>query len=292
MITARVLLIACFISRNFSWSASSSSRRQFNRWGRLDRTWTPLPLEAAAWLCFAGRFEALRKNGSPNYQDHRRPPAQSQEPHPGDSAGEIGRDHRDERFREILAGLRHPVCRGAAPLRGEPVGLRAAISRPDAEARRGFHRGPFAGDRHRAAQLVGEPAFDHRHDDGDLRLSAAALLVRRPAARSETGEPYLQVVAAADRGSNPGLSAGDPGHAARADRARGGGGVPRRAGKAQARGLCAGAGGWRNRGVERADAAGQAPAGAGARHRGGGGLGSIMRDGVRTRASPIRWIRR
>jgi len=36
-------------------------------------------------------------------------------------------------------GLRHPLCRGAAPLRGVPVGLRPAVFGTHGQARRGVH---------------------------------------------------------------------------------------------------------------------------------------------------------
>ena len=158
---------------------------------------------ACALVCGLNNVEEM---ASSDYQDHRCAPAQSQEPHAGDSAGEAGRDHGDERLGKVLARLRHALRRGPAPLRRESVGLRAAVSRPDAEAGRGFHRGALAGHRHRAAHLRRQSALDHRHDDGNLRLPAPALLVRRPAARSGDRRAHLQAHAAADRRSDPRLS--------------------------------------------------------------------------------------
>ena len=44
--------------------------------------------------------------------------------------------YRRQRFGQEFAGLRYALCRGTAALRRKPVGLRPAISRPNAEAGR------------------------------------------------------------------------------------------------------------------------------------------------------------
>ena len=49
-----------------------------------------------------------------------------------------------------LARLRHALRRGPAPLRRVALGLRAAVPRPDGEARRRVDRGALAGDLDRA----------------------------------------------------------------------------------------------------------------------------------------------
>jgi excinuclease ABC subunit A len=75
-------------------------------------------------------------------------------------------------FGQILAGLRHHLRRGPAPLRRIAVGLRAPVSRTAGQARRRLHRGPVAGHRHRAE--IGQPqsALERRHHHRDLRLPA------------------------------------------------------------------------------------------------------------------------
>ncbi len=70
---------------------------------------------------------------------------------------------------------------GPAPLRREPVGLRAAVPGDDAEAGRRPHRRPVAGHLHRAEDHVQEPALHRRHRHRDLRLPAAAVCARRRA---------------------------------------------------------------------------------------------------------------
>ena len=50
------------------------------------------------------------------------------------------------RLRQELAGLRHDLRRGAAPLCRVALGLRPPVPRPDGEAGRRLHRGPLAGD--------------------------------------------------------------------------------------------------------------------------------------------------
>ena len=68
---------------------------------------------------------------------------------------------------------------GPAPLRREPVGLRAPVPGDDAEAGRRPHRRPVAGHLHRAEDDLEEPALHRRHGDGDLRLPAPAVRARR-----------------------------------------------------------------------------------------------------------------
>ena len=58
--------------------------------------------------------------------------------------------HRPVRLRQILARLRHHLCRGPAPLRRVAVGLRAAVPGDDAEAGRRPDRRPVARHLHRA----------------------------------------------------------------------------------------------------------------------------------------------
>jgi excinuclease ABC subunit A len=82
---------------------------------------------------------------------------------------------------QVLARLRHDLCRGPAPLCRKPVGLCAAVSRDDAEARCRPDRRAVAGHFHRAEDHQPQPALDRRHRDRDLRLHAAAVRPRRRA---------------------------------------------------------------------------------------------------------------
>ena len=54
------------------------------------------------------------------------------------------RVHRPVRLGQVLAGVRHHLRRGSAPLRGVAVGLRPAVPRSDGQARRRLHRGSVA----------------------------------------------------------------------------------------------------------------------------------------------------
>jgi UDP-glucose 4-epimerase len=66
------------------------------------------------------------RRAHPQPEEHRHRPA----------ARAAGGDHRPVGLGQELAGLRHAVCGGPAPLRGIAVGLRAAVPATDGEARR------------------------------------------------------------------------------------------------------------------------------------------------------------
>ena len=80
-----------------------------------------------------------------------------------------------ERVGQEFAGLRHPLCRGAAALRRKPVQLRPAVPGPDAQAGRRSDRRAEPVDLDLAEVRRAEPPLDGRHDHRDLRLSAGAL---------------------------------------------------------------------------------------------------------------------
>ena len=117
----------------------------------------------------------------PRDRHPRRPRAQSQEHRRRHSARPIGGVHRPVRFRQILARLRHHLCRGPAPLRREPVGLCPPVPRDDAEAGRRPDRRPVARHLDRAEDHLEEPALDRRHRHRDLRLHAPAVGAHRRA---------------------------------------------------------------------------------------------------------------
>ena len=97
-------------------------------------------------------------------------------------AQRVDRRHGRQRFGEILAGVRHPVCRGPAPLRRDVFALCAAVPGPHGPAAGRPHRGHSAGHRHRPDQSGAHLALDRRHHDGAQRSSEAAVRARRGAA--------------------------------------------------------------------------------------------------------------
>ena len=107
-----------------------------------------------------------------------------------------------------LARLRHALCRGAAALRREPLGLCAPVPAADGQARCRRDRGPVARDLHRAEGHLAQPALDRGHGHRDPRLPAPALRPRRhallprprPAARGAEREPDGRCGAGAARG--------------------------------------------------------------------------------------------
>ncbi len=112
-------------------------------------------------------------------------------------ARQAGRVHRPVGFGQIVARLRHHLCRGAAPLCRVAVGLRPPVPGNDAEARCRPYRRAVAGDRHRAEDHVEEPPLDGRHGDRNPRLYAplvgagrhSLFASHRPADREPNGEP-------------------------------------------------------------------------------------------------------
>ena len=117
-------------------------------------------------------------------------------------------------------GVRHDLRGGPAPVRGVAVGLRAAVPRPDGQARRRLHRGPVAGGLDRPEVDEPQPALDGRHDHRGLRLPAAALRPRRPAALPGVRRADHPADPAADRRPAARAARGHPVPGARAGRAR------------------------------------------------------------------------
>ena len=111
------------------------------------------------------------------------------------SRATAGGDHRPVGLGQVLARLRHAVCGRPAPLRREPVGLRAAVPAADGQAGRGRDRGPVARDLDRAEGHLPQPALHRRHGHRDPRLPAPAVRARRHALLPEPRHP----AAVADR---------------------------------------------------------------------------------------------
>ena len=88
---------------------------------------------------------SVRAGGSARSIDHPwRAGAQPARRQPRPAPRRDDRVHRAVRVGQVEPRLRHDLRRGPAPLRGVAVLLRAAVPRPDGQARRRLHRGPAA----------------------------------------------------------------------------------------------------------------------------------------------------
>src|SRR6266849_697470 len=175
----------CLISLNFFCNLANSSGERV----RFVSFIIGIFAGENARLCLTKRFEICRPDACASYQDQWCAPAQFEEPPRGNPAGEAGGHHGSERFREIVARLRHSLRRGPAPLRRKSLRLRAAIPRPDGKAGRGFHRRTFPSDRDRAAQCRRQSKIDNRDDDRDLRLPARSFSAIGQPHDPTTGKP-------------------------------------------------------------------------------------------------------
>ncbi len=144
-----------------------------------------------------GRRRADRPRGTrAQPQGHRRP-----------VAAELPRlHHRAVRLGQVLARVRHDLRRGAAPLRREPLRLRAPVPADDGEARRRLHRRPLAGDLDRPEDDLAQPALDRRDGDRDLRLPAPAVRARRSPALPGLRPPDRRAEPRPDRRADPGAA--------------------------------------------------------------------------------------
>ena len=96
--------------------------------------------------------------------------------HPARCAGGV---LRRLRLGQIVARLRHPVRRGAAPLPRIGVALCAPPDRPGRRARRRQHRGVAAGGGPAAAARHAQRALIGRQRDDDVQPAAHAVFARR-----------------------------------------------------------------------------------------------------------------
>ena len=126
-------------------------------------------------------------------------------------------------------GVRHDLRRGPAPLRREPLRVRAPVPADDGEAGRRLDRRALAGDLDRPEDDLAQPALDGRDGHRDLRLPAPPLRARRPPALPGLRPADLRAEPRPDRRADPGAAGGDEVHGQRAGRARPQGRVPRRA---------------------------------------------------------------
>ena len=135
-----------------------------------------------------------------------RPRAQPEGGRRRPAAQPAGGRHRAVGLGQVVAGLRHAVRRGAAPLRRVAVGLRPPVPRADGEARRRPHRRAVAGHLDRAEDHRLQPPLHGRHGHRDLRLPAPVLRQRRRAALPELRPRDRQPVARAHRRPGDDLS--------------------------------------------------------------------------------------
>ena len=225
-------------------SAATSRRAALQACSRFVYTAGDSPPDPRALSRALGR-EHGRERAIDRTQDHldpRRARAQPQVHRRGPAARPAGRDHGAVGLGQVLAGLRHDLRRGTAPLCRVALGLCAPVPRHDVQARRGPYLGPLARDLDRAEDHLEEPALDRRHGDRDLRLPAPAVRPRRHALFARHRQ--------ADRGA-AGLGHGRPGDGdgggdarlpARPHRARPQGRIPQGVRRAQETGLPAGEG--------------------------------------------------
>ena len=119
-------------------------------------------------------------------------------------------------FGQVEPRVRHDLRRGPAAVRRVAVGLRAAVPRPDGQARRRLHRGPLARGLDRPEVHQPQPALHGRHDHRGLRLPAAALRPGGRAALPGLRARDREADAAADRRPGAGDGGGQPVPGARA----------------------------------------------------------------------------
>ena len=173
-------------------------------------------------------------------RDPRRPRAQPQEHRRRGSARPAGGVHRAVGLGQVLARLRHHLCRGPAPLRRVAVRLCAAVFGDDAEARSRPDRRPLARHLDRAEDHLAQSALDGRHRHRDLRLHAAPLGARRRALfagdRTADRKPDRQP----DGRPGDGAARGHPALSPGAGGARAQGRVPQGARRVHEEGLPAG----------------------------------------------------
>ena len=143
-------------------------------------------------------------------------------------------------IRQVVAGVRHDLRRGAAAVRRVAVGVRAAVPGADGQARRRLDRGALAGDLDRPEDDLAQPALDGRDRDRDLRLPAAAVGADRAAALPHLRAADQRPVGRADHRPGDGAGRGDAVHGAGADRPRAQGRVRQAARGAADRGVHAG----------------------------------------------------
>ncbi len=154
-----------------------------------------------------------------------------------DPARQAGRVHRAVGLGQVVARLRHHLCRGPAALRRVAVGLRAPVPRDDAEARRRPDRRALAGHLDRAEDDLEEPALDRRHRHRDLRLHAPAVGARRHALLAGDRPADREPDRPADGRPGAGAAGEDAALPAGAGRARPQGRVPQGARRVPEEGL-------------------------------------------------------
>ncbi len=124
-------------------------------------------------------IDGHQRNPGANRRSRRAYP-QSQERRRHAAAALAHRHDRRQRIGQVVARLRHHLCRRAAALCRVAVGLRPPVSRTDGEARRRQHRGDLSRDRDPPEEQHPQSALDGRHHHGDSRLPAPSLRAYRP----------------------------------------------------------------------------------------------------------------
>ena len=128
--------------------------------------------------------------------------------------------HRPLRLGQVVARVRRPLRRGAAPLPRQPVHLRAAVPARDGQARRRRAHGPAADGRDRAASVARRPQVDRRDGHRGRALPAPAVREARRAALPALRRAHPLADRRADPRPAPQGAPRRRGHAARAGGAR------------------------------------------------------------------------
>ena len=121
---------AC-VRRSTSSAPSSTGRRAVTERPRASFHNGRLPRPCGACLPMSEHPTIRIRGAHAQPEEHRSRPA----------AQPARRDHRPVGIGQVQPRLRHALCRGPAPLRREPVGLRAPVPAADGQARRRFDRG-------------------------------------------------------------------------------------------------------------------------------------------------------
>ena len=104
----------------------------------------------------------------PIYYHQRRQGQQPEECQRCHSTQQAGGCHWFERKRQIVVGVRHPLCRGTTPLCGEPQQLCTTIHGTHGQARGGHHRRHLSGSSHPTESQHFQSPFHRRHFDRDI----------------------------------------------------------------------------------------------------------------------------
>ena len=159
-------------------------------------------------------FTSVQYDNRKLHYHKRRTRQQPEEHRRRNTAGPAGSHHRPVRLGQVVAGLRHPLRRGAAPLRGKPQQLRAPVPGTHEQARVRLHQGHPARHRHRTESEQPQPALHRGHVDRNLRIPALALRPHRTDVQPRQRAGGKEALGRRHRPVHAGVSRGDALHRA------------------------------------------------------------------------------